>query len=211
MRWLVLILLLSGCGLNPIGFLGGGGGPTVNSNAQIGKENRQAVATYEQETNTSAGRDVVQTTKEVEAGPVEKLLINNENIPPWVMLLLILGWLLPTPTEIGRGLFQLLTFPFRRREYVQTRETELGTPGGRGRAYGSGRQVSDPPVEPRFQRDMWAEIDRRAEEAGREGGFTDDEIETYRRISGRFSSVGRWDPLGTQPVRRDRGRDEGGS
>lgn len=213
MRWLVLILLLSGCGLNPIGFLGGGGGPTVNSNAQLGKENKQAVVTYEEETSTSAGRDVIQTEtiKEVEAGPVEKLLINNENIPPWVMLLLILGWLLPTPTEIGRGLFQILTFPFRRREYVQTRETELGAPRGRGRAYGSSRQISDPPVEPRFQRDMWAEIDRRAEEAGREGGFTDDEIETYRRISGRFSSVGGWDPLGTESVRRDRGRNEGGS
>jgi len=210
---LISSLTLSGCGLAGLPFFSGGGGPTVNSNAQIGKENRQAVATYEQETNTSAGRDVIQTEtlKEVEAGPVEKLLINNENIPPWVMLLLILGWLLPTPTEMGRGLFQILTFPFRRREHVQTRETELGASGGRGRAYGGYREVSDPPVKARLQRDMWAEIDRRAEEAGREGGFTDDEIETYRRISGRFSSVGGWDPLGTESVRRDRGRNESGS
>ena len=202
---LISSLALSGCGLAGLPFFSGGGGPTVNSNAQIGKENKQAVVTYEEETSTSAGRDVIQTEtfKEVEAGPVEKLLINNENIPPWVMLLLILGWLLPTPTEMGRGLFHLLTFPFRRREYVQTREAELGASGGRRRAYGVNREVSDPPIKAGLQRDLWAEIDRRAEEAGREGGFTDDEIETYRRISGRFSGVAGWDALGTQSVRRD--------
>lgn len=197
---LVSSLAVSSCGLTGLPFFSGGGGPTVTSNAQIGKENRQAVVTYEEETSTSAGRDVVQTTKEVEAGPVEKLLINNENIPPWVMLLLILGWLLPTPTEMGRGLFQILTFPFRRREYVQTRETELGASGGRGRAHGVNREVSDPPIKAGFQRDLWAEIDRRTEEARGEGGFTDDEIETYRRVSRGLSSVGRRDPLGTESV-----------
>mgnify|MGYP000016819430 CR=1 FL=1 len=43
MRWLVLLLFLSGCGLTSILPFGGSGGPTVNSNAQIGKENRQSV------------------------------------------------------------------------------------------------------------------------------------------------------------------------
>ena len=38
MKWLVLALFLSGCGLNPLSLLGGSDGPTVNSNAQIGKE-----------------------------------------------------------------------------------------------------------------------------------------------------------------------------
>jgi len=99
--------------------LGGSGGPTVNSNAQIGKENKQAVVTYEEETVTSAGRDVITTEviKEVEAGPVEKLLISNQNIPPWVMLLLILGWLLPTPTEIGRGIINFILALFGRKMY----------------------------------------------------------------------------------------------
>ena len=79
MRWLILTLFLSGCGLSTLLSLGGSGGPTVNSNAQIGKENKQAVVTYEEETVTSAGRDVITTEviKEVEAGPVEKLLISN--------------------------------------------------------------------------------------------------------------------------------------
>jgi len=109
--------LLTGCGLTGLPFFGGGGGPTVNSNAQIGKENKQAAVTFEEEETNNAGRDVIQTEilKEVEAGPVEKLLISNQNIPPWVLLLLILGWLLPTPTEIGRGLFYGIAFLFKRR------------------------------------------------------------------------------------------------
>lgn len=119
MRWLLLVLFLSSCGLSTLLPLGGSGGPTVNSNAQIGKENKQAVVTYEEETITSAGRDVITTEviKEVEAGPIEKLLISNQNIPPWVMLLLILGWLLPTPTEIGRGIMNFILALFGRKMY----------------------------------------------------------------------------------------------
>ena len=119
MRWLLLVLFLSSCGLSTLLPLGGSGGPTVNSNAQIGKENKQAVVTYEEETVTNAGRDVITTEviKEVEAGPVEKLLISNQNIPPWVMLLLILGWLLPTPTEIGRGIINFILALFGRKMY----------------------------------------------------------------------------------------------
>ena len=65
-------------------FLGGSDGPTVNSNAQIGAENRQSVMFVEK--TTSAGRDIV--SKEVETGSVGSLDIINTNIPPWVMLLL---------------------------------------------------------------------------------------------------------------------------
>ena len=119
MRWLLLVLFLSSCGLSTLLPLGGSGGPTVNTNAQVGKENKQAVVTYEEETVTSAGRDVITTEviKEVEAGPIEKLLISNQNIPPWVMLLLILGWLLPTPTEIGRGIMNFILALFGRKMY----------------------------------------------------------------------------------------------
>ena len=118
MRWLVLTLFLSGCGLSTLMSLGGSDGPTVNSNAQVGKENKQAVITYEDETNTSAGRDVIQTEviKEVETGKVENLDIINTNIPPWVMLLLILGWLLPTPTEIARGFINFVLTLFGRKD-----------------------------------------------------------------------------------------------
>lgn len=117
---LCLILLLSSCsGINPLSLLGGGGGgPTVNSNAQIGKENKQAVVTYEEEQSNNAGRDVITTEviKEVETGTVEDLRISNTNIPIWVILLLLLGWLLPTPTQMGHGLYQLLTLSFKNRK-----------------------------------------------------------------------------------------------
>ena len=118
MRWLLLVLFLSSCGLSTLLPLGGSGGPTVNSNAQVGKENKQAVVTYEEETVTSAGRDVIQTEviKEVETGKVENLDIINTNIPPWVVLLLILGWLLPTPTEIARGFINFVLRLFGRKD-----------------------------------------------------------------------------------------------
>ena len=114
MRWLVLVLLLSGCGLTSLLPFGGSGGPTVNSNAQIGAENRQAAVSVEQ--TTSAGRDIIQTTKEVETGKVENLDITNTNIQPWVILLLILGWLLPTPTEIGRSITDFVLRLFGRKD-----------------------------------------------------------------------------------------------
>ena len=118
MKWLVVCLLLSGCGLSSLGLLGGGGGPTVNSNAQIGKENRQSVMSVEQTEEITAGRDVVQTeiVKEVETGTVENLDITNTNIPPWVILLLILGWLLPTPTEISRSIMDFILRLFGRKD-----------------------------------------------------------------------------------------------
>ncbi len=117
MRWLVLTLFLSGCGLSTLMSLGGSDGPTVNSNAQLGKENRQSVFSAEQSEEVTAGRDVIQTEiiKEVETGKVENLDIINTNIPPWVMLLLILGWLLPTPTEIARGFVNFVLTLFGRK------------------------------------------------------------------------------------------------
>tara|TARA_R110002126_G_scaffold82842_13_gene202809 strand:- start:4520 stop:4900 length:381 start_codon:yes stop_codon:yes gene_type:complete len=118
MKKLALLLFLSGCGLSSLIPFGGGGGPTVNSNAQIGKENRQSVISLEQKEEVTAGRDVIQTEtiKEVETGNVENLDITNTNIPPWIILLLILGWLLPTPTEMARGLFDFVLRLFGRKD-----------------------------------------------------------------------------------------------
>jgi hypothetical protein len=102
------VLFLSSCGLSTLLPLGGSGGPTVNSNAQIGAENRQSAVSIEE--TTSVGRDII--TKEIETGMVGKL--NIQNIPPWVMILLLLGWLLPTPTEMGRGMFNFVLLLFGR-------------------------------------------------------------------------------------------------
>ena len=99
---LTLCAALAGCGSLPLGMLGGG--PNVAANVQAGRENRQTAVGFEE--RVEAGRDVIQ--KEVETGQVDSLTINNEEIPPWVLLVALLGWLLPSPGEIGRGLYRLL-------------------------------------------------------------------------------------------------------
>jgi len=112
MRALVLILLLSGCaGALPLGLLGGGG-PNVAANVQAGRENRQTAVGFEE--RVEAGRDVIQ--KEVETGQVDTLNVTNQDIPPWVLLVALVGWLLPTPTQMGQAIGRALMAPFRRKK-----------------------------------------------------------------------------------------------
>jgi hypothetical protein len=108
-RALIIIMLLSSCSGLPLGMLGGG--TNVAANTQIGRENRQTAVSMEE--RVEAGRDVIQ--KEVEAGPVESLTVNNQDIPPWVLLVALIGWLLPTPTQMGNAIGQFLMAPFRRK------------------------------------------------------------------------------------------------
>jgi len=116
MRWLVLILLLSSCGFTALNPFSTRGGPTVNANVLAGKENTQQVVA--QQNQQDAGRDIVTTEiqKEVEAEQVEEIKISHTNIPIWVILLLLLGWLLPTPTQIGNGLANLFLSIFQRKK-----------------------------------------------------------------------------------------------
>jgi len=108
----VLILLLSGCaGALPLGLLGGGG-PNVAANVQAGRENRQTAVGFEE--RVEAGRDVIQ--KEVETGQVDTLNVTNQDIPPWVLLVALVGWLLPTPTQMGQAIGRALMAPFRRKK-----------------------------------------------------------------------------------------------
>jgi len=102
-------MLLSSCGGLPLGMLGGG--PNVAANVQAGRENRQTAVGFEE--RVEAGRDVIQ--KEVETGEVETLTVNNQDIPPWVLLVALIGWLLPTPTQMGNAIGQFLMAPFRRK------------------------------------------------------------------------------------------------
>jgi uncharacterized protein YceK len=113
MRWLVLALFLSGCSQIPSFLLGGGGGPNVAANVQAGKTNSQTVGT----TSNSDQEVVVETltgdlkqsndTNKVNTDSVENININE--IPPWVLILLVLGWLAPSPQEMGRGLLTLIS------------------------------------------------------------------------------------------------------
>lgn len=100
--WTGSASLLVGCGKGPLSLLTGGG-PNVAANVQAGKENSQAVVS--QTTRNEAGRDV--NTAQVQAEEVKEVTI--QEVPPWVVLLLILGWLLPSPNEIGRWITSLFT------------------------------------------------------------------------------------------------------
>lgn len=57
----------------------------------MGKENTKVIGVSEQ---------VKGNKNAVEASKVERVVV--QQIPPWVMLLLLVGWLLPSPGEIGR-------------------------------------------------------------------------------------------------------------
>jgi len=101
---LTLSLLLAGCGGSPLSLLTGGG-PRIAANTQAGKENTQQVVANQ--TKTEAGRDVIQQSSPVVAENIKEVTI--QQTPLWMMLLLILGWLLPSPNEISRfirGLFK---------------------------------------------------------------------------------------------------------
>jgi hypothetical protein len=103
MKPLVLILLLSACSLSPLKALTGG--PSLSANVQAGKENTQQAVAYQN--TTKAGRDVVQQSSPVNAQEVRE--VNIQQTPIWMIALLILGWLLPSPNEIAnwiRGLFK---------------------------------------------------------------------------------------------------------
>ena len=101
---LVALLALSGCGKGPLSLLTGGG-PNVAAQTQVGKENTQQAVAVQQK--TEAGRDIIQKTSPVEAQNIEE--VNIQQTPMWILVLLILGWLLPSPNEIARwirGLFK---------------------------------------------------------------------------------------------------------
>jgi len=110
MRYSLLIstfVLASCAGALPLGMLGGGG-PNVAANVQAGKENTQQLVANQE--RTEAGRDIITETKQVEAASVESVTINNvEDIPIWVWIALVVGWVLPSPQEMARsfvGLFR---------------------------------------------------------------------------------------------------------
>lgn len=105
MKYLVLclFLLLSACG-GPLSLLTGGG-PNVAAQVQAGQENTQQIVANQ--TTTKAARDVVQQSNPIIADQIREVTV--QQTPVWMMVLLVLGWLLPSPNEIARwirGLFK---------------------------------------------------------------------------------------------------------
>ena len=109
---LLMLLTLTGCSAIPSWLMPSSKGVSVTPiGTQVAQEaTQQAVAN---QSNQEAGRDVVITETELEAVG-EKIFI-DQDIEPWVLILLVLGWLAPSPSEMGRGLMALLA-TFRRKE-----------------------------------------------------------------------------------------------
>lgn len=116
MRWLVLALFVSSCGLTS--FIPTGKGTNVAANTQVGKTNTQTLGTTTNSEQTikvetvDGGIDQSNDTNKVNADSVDKVYI--QDIPPWVLLLLILGWLLPTPTQIANETIRFFKWLLRR-------------------------------------------------------------------------------------------------
>jgi hypothetical protein len=118
-RLLLLLLVLTStasCSKGPLSLLTGGG-PNIAANVQAGKTNTQTVGTTNNIAPTVSVRpnarvdniDQSNRTSKVASERVETVVVNE--VPVWVVLLLILGWLLPSPNEIGRWIRSL----FRRK------------------------------------------------------------------------------------------------
>lgn len=83
----------------------------IHASAQVGEEaNKQVIGGDQIKTEIDVKADQAEVshvrqekTTEV-AGPVRSMVVNNKgDIPVWVVLLLLLGWLLPTPTNMWNG------------------------------------------------------------------------------------------------------------
>lgn len=113
---LLVLMLTASCSKGPLSLLTGGG-PNVAANIQAGQTNTQTLGTTNNIAPSVSVRpnarvdsiDQSMTDTKVATEKVDKITINE--VPPWVILLLILGWLLPTPQEIIRSIVDL----FRRR------------------------------------------------------------------------------------------------
>ncbi|MCD9147808.1 bacteriophage spanin2 family protein [Pseudophaeobacter flagellatus] len=100
------LLLLVSCG-TPVGKLAGlaGGGPNVAANVQAGRTNAQTVGNAvfsDQRVTRSQARSIEQSTGRtgVRSESVETLIV-REDPPAWLLLLALVGWLAPTPRQIG--------------------------------------------------------------------------------------------------------------
>ena len=102
---LLMLLTLTGC--SPLSWVmpSSKGVSVTPIGTQMAQEaTQQAVGN---QSNQEAGRDVVITETELEA--VGETVNIDQSIPPWVLIALVLGWLAPSPSEMGRGLLAMMS------------------------------------------------------------------------------------------------------
>ncbi|MEO3480290.1 bacteriophage spanin2 family protein [Phaeobacter sp. CAU 1743] len=121
MRLLPLLLIcaaLASCA-KVAGIVGGvlGGGPNVAANVQAGRTNAQTVgqATFsDQRIEGTQARSIEQSAGDtrVRSESVETVIV-REDPPAWLLLVALVGWLLPTPQQMGAALFGMIARPCR--------------------------------------------------------------------------------------------------
>jgi hypothetical protein len=111
---LLVLTSIASCGVSPLGIVKKltGGGTNVAANTQLGKTNTQTIGTTnntEQKLKFNHADRVFQTSdnNKIKTETVENVTVNETN--PWLILLLVLGWLLPSPNEIGRSIRSLFS------------------------------------------------------------------------------------------------------
>lgn len=105
--YLLILPLLTGCSALSALLPSFGDGPSVNANAQVGKENTQQIVGSQ----TEAGGEAQVADQ---ANRVEGTQIINEDLPPWLIGLLILlaGWAIPTPMDMALGIVNFFRILF---------------------------------------------------------------------------------------------------
>ena len=85
----------------------------MNANAQVGKENNQAVAQIETGDEISSG-DNSSVTKAKQANAVKGTQIINQDQPLWLWAIVILlaGWAIPTPMTMAIGVVNFFRIIF---------------------------------------------------------------------------------------------------
>ena len=99
-----LMLITTSCSVSDLAgtalkaTLGGGG---TNVNAQVGKTNTQGV-------NVTKEAPTVTVRPKARVDNINQNTTNVTDTSPLLIALLIIGWLAPSPGEIGRGISKLL-------------------------------------------------------------------------------------------------------
>lgn len=102
------LLLTAGCSGTQALKQQTGGGPNIAANTQAGKTNTQTLGTSTVMGDQKIVRPKARTIKQsqdsnkVQADKVETVVVNE--IPTWIILLLVIGWLFPSPGEMMRNI-----------------------------------------------------------------------------------------------------------
>jgi hypothetical protein len=105
--YLLILPLLTGCSALSAFLPSFGDGPSVDANAQIGKENTQQIVGSQ----TEAGGEAQVADQ---ANRVDGTQIINERMPIWVWLMvaLLAGWAIPSPMEMALGIVNFFRIIF---------------------------------------------------------------------------------------------------